>query len=162
MTKRGEYALRAVLHLATHDGVCRTEDIAQAQSIPKPFLKKIIQSLREGGLVSSMKGHRGGIVLSVSPENLSVRDVIEKVEGPIAMAEGAFIQSVAGNGSRLLNDVWRKCHQSIMEILGSYNFSDLVKQYQALVETGNARNGEGLAAFSLDPVAGLIPAGGMV
>ncbi len=161
LTKKGEYAIRAVLHLASHHGVCKTEEIAQAQSIPKPFLKKIMQSLRLAGVISSAKGQKGGIILTVAPEMLSVKDIIEKVEGPIYINEctGHEPEDCAGGEACPLHEIWAKCQERIAEVLGSYKFSDLVKRYREVLEKG--KEGEGLAAFPLPSVLGLAPMGGL-
>lgn len=127
--------MRTVFHLSFYKKVCITGDIATAQQIPVAFLKKIIQSLRISGLVSSAKGKRGGIILNVSPANLSVGEVIEKVEGPIYLND-CLVNEGACTRTQVcpLHDVWVQCQQSVQKVLGSYKFSGLVDRYKELIE----------------------------
>ena len=81
-----EYALRAMIHLADHpDGVARGTEIATQEHIPKYYLEKVIRDLMRGGLVRARRGPGGGYHLARPPETISFRDVIEAVEGPIAL-----------------------------------------------------------------------------
>jgi len=60
--------------------------ISQRQAIPGRYLEQIFQRLRRAGLVSSKRGPGGGYTLSRSPAHISLRDVVEAVEGPLADA----------------------------------------------------------------------------
>jgi Rrf2 family protein len=81
-----EYALRAMIHLADNpDGVARGLEIAEQEQIPKYFLEKVIRDLMHRGLVRARRGPGGGYQLARAPETISFKDIIEAVEGPIAL-----------------------------------------------------------------------------
>jgi Rrf2 family protein len=86
--RKVDYALRAAIYLATQEPQKRCSssgEIAENQMIPKKFLEKIIQDLIRNGLVKSKRGPNGGYSLARSPHEISFQDVIEAVEGPIAL-----------------------------------------------------------------------------
>ena len=135
VSMKGEYALRAVLHLAKHETVCTTEDIAKTQLIPRPFLKKIISSLRVAGLITSVKGKKGGVVLNVSPQDISFRSVLEKIEGPIFLNTCLVHKGACERDQTCpMHEVWQKCQEAIRKIMESQNFGDLVKREKQLLK----------------------------
>lgn len=87
LTRQGDYAVRVMIDLAAHVGdrpVPRTV-IQARQDVPSAYLAKIVQTLARAGLVRTQPGARGGVSLNVAPEAITVRRVIEAVEGPIAL-----------------------------------------------------------------------------
>ncbi|MBF6568442.1 MAG: Rrf2 family transcriptional regulator [Candidatus Binataceae bacterium] len=84
--RRIEYALRAMIHLADRPGgVARGLEIAESEQIPKYFLEKVIRDLMRGGLVRSHRGPGGGYELARAAEQMTFKDIIEAVEGPITL-----------------------------------------------------------------------------
>ena len=76
-----EYALRAIVIIARHDGVCCTaKRISEIAEIPAPYLSKMMRRLVLAGLVSSKRGIHGGFMLSTSPTELTIWDVVDAVE----------------------------------------------------------------------------------
>ena len=85
--RRVDYGLRAVIYLSGQDPekCCSMAEIATRQGVPRKFLEKIIQDLIRGGLIKSKRGSCGGYALARSAEEISFSDVIEAIEGPIAV-----------------------------------------------------------------------------
>ena len=76
-----EYALRAVVHLASEAPEGRTTDqIAEATRVPRAYLSKVLQNLRRAGIVRSQRGLGGGMTLTKSPEALTILEVVNAVE----------------------------------------------------------------------------------
>jgi Rrf2 family transcriptional regulator, nitric oxide-sensitive transcriptional repressor len=76
-----EYALRAVVHLASEAPDARTtEQIAQATLVPRAYLSKVLQALARGGVVLSTRGLGGGMSLVKTPEELTILEVVNAVE----------------------------------------------------------------------------------
>lgn len=76
-----EYALRAVVFLAMHEGKSfTTSEIAQATRVPMAYLSKVLQTLSRGGIVLSQRGLGGGFTLAQEPETLSVLEVVDAVD----------------------------------------------------------------------------------
>lgn len=87
VSRRVDYALRAAINLArqTPGRASSVGEISQQEAIPKKFLEKIIQDLIHAGIVVSRRGAHGGYTLARDPNEISFRDVMEAVEGPIAL-----------------------------------------------------------------------------
>ena len=76
-----EYALRAVVHLASESPTCQTTDqIAARTLVPKSYLSKVLQGLCRAGIVHSQRGLGGGMTLVKTPEKLTILDVVNAVE----------------------------------------------------------------------------------
>lgn len=76
-----EYALRAVVHLASEAPEGRTTDqVAVATRVPRAYLSKVLQSLRRARLVQSRRGIGGGMTLTKSPAQITILDVVNAVE----------------------------------------------------------------------------------
>jgi Rrf2 family protein len=76
-----EYALRAMVHLASEAPEARTTDqIAAATLVPRSYLSKVLQSLVRKGLVQSQRGIGGGITLVKRPDELTILEIVNAVE----------------------------------------------------------------------------------
>ncbi len=78
-----EYAIRALTHLAVHgnDRPIQVKEIAEAERIPRHFLAKILNQLTYKGLVRALRGPGGGFLLTMPPNELYVKDVVEAIDG---------------------------------------------------------------------------------
>jgi Rrf2 family protein len=80
-SQTAEYALRAVVYLASQEGAAQTtQQIAEATRVPAGYLSKVMQSLTRAGLVHSQRGLHGGFTLAHPTDELTVLDVIEAVD----------------------------------------------------------------------------------
>ena len=120
VSRKVDYALRAVIHLANeeaNDRACSVAQIAQRERIPRQFLEKIVQQLIHKGLVRSRRGPHGGYVLGRAPEDMTFRDVIEAVEGPISLNvcvgdhPDCFLLGACG-----MNRIWAEGQRRVMDL----------------------------------------------
>ena len=89
ISREADYATRIIYHLS-HLGPhqrATAKSIAKTQKIPLSFLAKIIKRLALAGLINIYRGAQGGSSLARQPSDISVRDVVEAIEGPIVMHE---------------------------------------------------------------------------
>ena len=76
-----EYALRAIVTIAQHEGQpCTAQKISEITQVPAPYLSKLMQGLVRGGIVNSQRGLHGGFVLVQKPTKLTIWDVVDVVE----------------------------------------------------------------------------------
>jgi Rrf2 family nitric oxide-sensitive transcriptional repressor len=76
-----EYALRAIVTIALHDGhPCTAQQISKITQVPAPYLSKLMQGLVRSGLASSQRGLHGGFVLTKEPAELTMWEVVDAVE----------------------------------------------------------------------------------
>lgn len=85
LSRKADYALRGVRHLATlpKGKLGSINSIAEAESVPREFLAKILKDLTRSGILVSYQGVTGGYRLSRVAKEISYLDVIEAIEGPI-------------------------------------------------------------------------------
>src|SRR5436189_6347239 len=123
-----DYAVRAGAELAAAAGTgpVKGERIAQAQDIPLKFLENILLDLKHAGLVQSQRGAEGGYWLSLSPEEISLAEVIRAVEGPIANVRGLRPEQVEYAGTAApLRDVWIAVRANLRAVLEVVTLADL-------------------------------------
>jgi len=90
-TNRTDYAIRALIHLANHEGArVKAADIGAAMDIPTGFLQQVLQELQRARLVSSRPGPAGGYQLARAPEEITILEIVETLEGPIETSECAL------------------------------------------------------------------------
>lgn len=86
MTKKGEYALRALLALSLvyDQKTLSLREISEQEDLPVKFLEQIMMVLKRNDLVQSVKGKHGGYSLSRPPEEITLGEVIRVIDGPLA------------------------------------------------------------------------------
>ena len=85
LTREADDALRIVWLLAKQGARMDTTSIAEQTAVPPKFALKILRKLTLGGVVASQRGKNGGYRLSRAPDSISVRSVIELIDGPVAL-----------------------------------------------------------------------------
>ena len=86
ITLESDYALRILTAMAGYDGVTDAKTISEDTSVTIRFTLKILHKLVQGNLVQSFKGVNGGYKLKCQPEEITLKTVIELIDGPIAIA----------------------------------------------------------------------------
>ncbi len=86
ISTKGRYALRMLVDLAEHKekGYIALKDIAQRQEISKKYLEQIVPMLHNAGILRTNRGFQGGYALAVSPDKLTVGDILRITEGSLA------------------------------------------------------------------------------
>jgi len=86
ITKKGEYAMRALVDLALNykKDLRQIQDIVREEDIPERFLEQILLVLKNAGFVQSKRGVSGGYFLNKPPDEISLGDVIRLIDGPLA------------------------------------------------------------------------------
>jgi len=122
-----DYAARAILDLAQRYGAgpIHSSEIAQRQRIPESFLEQIMTALRKAGIVHSSRGPRGGHYLALPPHDISLRAVVEAVEGPMGCSPD---QPDTASACGVLRDVWCELDNAYGEWLGQMTFDLLVER----------------------------------
>lgn len=90
VSTRGDYACRALLSLTLHGQPgtpTSVRDIAERTGLPQPYLEQILLALKGAGLVKSKRGVGGGYVLSRSPDEITLAQVVSAVDGPIVVGD---------------------------------------------------------------------------
>src|SRR5690242_5986690 len=87
LTRAADYATRVMVHLAQLPSGTRAslQALAEAVDVPEQFLSKVLQMLGRNRLIHSQRGAAGGFALAADPEQVSLLEVVEAVEGPIRL-----------------------------------------------------------------------------
>lgn len=131
LTRKGEYAIRGIIYLARQapGKISLISEIAEATEAPQTFLAKIFQSFAKIGIVNSYRGTGGGFTLGRTPSAITLREVVEAVEGPILpnrclLGKGSCAKDAECN----VHPVWRKVQGQVVEILDSVTIEELARQ----------------------------------
>lgn len=131
LTRAGEYAVRCVLYLASRGTgeVCNRKKIAETMDIPDQFLGKIAQQLAHARLIEIIQGSKGGLRLLVSPDRISLLDVVEAVIGEIFLNDCILRpESCDGSNACAAHTVWEKARDQLRETLRQATFSKLLEE----------------------------------
>jgi Rrf2 family protein len=95
LSKKGEYALRALVCLAAPEApaMLSIQEIARRERIPKKFLEQVLLALNKAGIVQSIRGKAGGYALRGMPAAITLGDIVRAVDGPVAPLPCAAAQT---------------------------------------------------------------------
>lgn len=130
ITRQADYAVRAVLYLATIEphGRATTAQIAHEQHIPPTFLAKIISQLSAAGVVRAIRGANGGVALAHPADEITLLEIVEAIDGPITLNSCLNDPtSCPLNGDCPVCNVWREAQDSLTAYLRATNFGMLAR-----------------------------------
>ena len=127
ITRETDYAIRCMNYLTrTYGSVTMMDQISREMCIPRTFLAKIVQKLVRAGIVRSYRGVKGGVDLASHPRKNTLLDVVEAVEGPVAMNVCAVDPKGCGFSSTCaIHPVWVEVRKKVENVLRNKNFADL-------------------------------------
>jgi len=146
LTRRGDYGVSAIYHIAQYPKgyFISIEEISIKTKIPKPYLSKILQDLCRGGILLSRRGTGGGFALARSIQEISLKNIIDVVEGKICIVSclNAADQCVRADGCPIA-PFWGEVQGFMDELIGSITVEDLVnqeKRQKMLLQLETCRN----------------------
>lgn len=130
LSKKADYALMAMKHLAEHadHGSCSAKDVAEAYAIPPEALAKILQRLARAGLLHSQHGMNGGYTLARPAHEISAYEVIRVIDGPLFITSCITVRGECDQTERCtIREPLRKVNQSIEEVLKKIRIADMAE-----------------------------------
>jgi len=128
LTKKADYGLMAMKHLAEHadSGACSAKDVAEAYGIPPEALAKILQKLAKAGLLHSQHGMNGGYTLARDAGLITAFEVIRAIDGPLFITSCISVRGECGQSNRCtIREPLRRVNQSIEEVLKRITISEM-------------------------------------
>jgi Rrf2 family protein len=119
ISRKAEHAVRALLDLALHappSGSVRSSEIARRTGVPENFLDAILLDLRKAGLVSSKRGPDGGHWLARDPSRVTVRAIVEAIDGSLAGARQRTRRAET-SADACLRALWERAEQAVSGVL---------------------------------------------
>jgi Rrf2 family protein len=137
LSTKGRYGVKAMFELALHYGEVdpvAIKVIAENQDISESYLEQLFGTLRKAGLITSTRGAQGGYFLSRPPEEITVADILNVLEGPIEVSECLMDDEAPCSkmnycATRLL---WQKISDSINHVINSTTLQDMVNDYDQM------------------------------
>jgi Rrf2 family protein len=134
LSKKADYALIAMKHLARHSGTASTSarEIAEQYDIPIELMAKVIQRLVRIGLLVSTQGTRGGYALSRPSGLITVADVIQAIDGPLTVTACSTDKiDCEQYGKCSIRDPLWQIKERIVEALGTVTIAEMASDQVA-------------------------------
>jgi Rrf2 family protein len=138
LTKKADYALMAMKHLAEHagDGSLSAKDVSAAYGIPPEALAKILQRLAKAGFLQSQHGTNGGYTLARPAHTISAFEVIQAIDGPLFITSCITVRGECGQSDRCnIREPLRKVNDSIEGVLKRIKISHMREETDEEVGT---------------------------
>ena len=128
-----EYGLRCLLQMArnNNEGSITILELGEKEDLSRAYIAKIMRRLRLGGLVRSTRGQKGGYRLVREPKDISIRQILEVLDGELFSDE--FCGKFSGNGELCVHTVdcsirslWKTLNSKVGNFLDGYHLSDLM------------------------------------
>ena len=131
LSTRTKYGTQLLLHLALNrkKRIVSLHEIAELENISEKYLSKIIIPLRQAGLVKSVRGAHGGYVLVKEPAKITLKDIIELLDGKIEIMKNLKTNNDQVGVKDTADFFWKDINSKIVKIFISINLADLVKKY---------------------------------
>ncbi|MBW6464256.1 MAG: Rrf2 family transcriptional regulator [Firmicutes bacterium] len=130
ITKKAEYAVIILAELASHPkgAIVTSKEIAEKRLISVNLVVQLLSLLKEAGWTSGTRGPSGGIRLVADPAAITLKDVIEKVDGPIGITRCLFSDKPCGDRTHCsLRGIWSKAQQSMLDVLEEATIQELAQ-----------------------------------
>ena len=133
LSTRAQYGTRALLDIALHGGKgpVLLRDIAQREQISPMYLERLIAPLVAAGIMRSARGARGGFWLAKPPQEIRLSEVIQLLEGSIALVECINNPGVCSRSAFCASrDVWEELEKAMSGVLETTTLQDLVERHK--------------------------------
>jgi Rrf2 family protein len=139
---KSEYALRALVEMAGYNDhqPVGVKEIALRQGIPERFLEQQITVLRKAGIIKSQRGAQGGVSLARSPEDITVFEVIEALEGPlteVSCTSNGGIAECTRNSKCAVQDLWCQLGSAVESVLKGITLKGLASRQKHYNQKAN-------------------------
>jgi Rrf2 family protein len=134
LSKKADYGLIALKHLAMHNGFgsCSASDIADIYKMSTPLMAKVLQKLAKSGLVAARHGSTGGYTLARPASAISALDVIRAIEGPLFITSCVTSRGACDVTTTCsIREPLRRVNDSILEVLGKVTISQMTDEAPA-------------------------------
>ncbi len=130
LTKKADYGLIAMKHLAEHagQGACSAKDLAETYGIPQEALAKILQKLVRGKLLISQHGINGGYLLARDPRSITAFEVIKAIDGQLFITSCIKVDGECDQSPRCtVREPLRMVNESIQQVLERISIADMAR-----------------------------------
>jgi len=133
LSTRSRYGVRMMFEFALkfNQGPVFLKDVATMQGISFKYLSKLVIPLKSAGLLQSVRGANGGYMLAKHPSEITIRMIVEKLEGDVSLVECTENPNVCRrNADCVARTIWKKADDAIMQVLDGITLQDMVDDYK--------------------------------
>lgn len=132
LSTRGRYGLRALVDLAANagEGTASLVQTARRQKLSLNYLEQVFASLRRAGIVTTVKGAGGGYALARDMDEITVKEVIEALEGEFSIADQAAGIREDEVQSAIRSLLWDEIDRQVEKLLAGRTLGSLVREYE--------------------------------
>jgi len=117
------------LALCHGKGPILLKDIAKREGISEGYLEHLLPPLKASGLINSRRGARGGYSLSKAPSEITLKEIVQTMEGSLSPAECVDAPGVCKRVDFCVTrDIWKELGEKISQTLGSVTLKDMVER----------------------------------
>lgn len=137
VSSKTDYALKTLVDMGIHqeDGAIPVGDMARRQAIPQKFLEQILLLLKNAGIVNSMRGVKGGYILSTKPSQISLATVVAVTERDLLSKKSQQLEvgkEPQSASEQLLSEIWDEISDCIQQRLESITIEDICERLKEL------------------------------
>lgn len=135
LSTRGRYGTRLMLELAKNygEGPISMSDISRNQNIPIKYLEQLIIPLKKAKLINSVRGPKGGHLLSKAPDKINVWDILNLLETKLSFVDCLTDKSLCENSSDCpIRPVWGKAFRSMVKYFKETSLKDVLSSSESL------------------------------
>ena len=140
ISTKGRYGLRILMDLALNQSEKPRliRDIAKSQQISEKYISRLVIALRKAGMIRSVRGVNGGFHIAKKPEDITLLDVIEVMEGPLSIVDCVSAPKRCKISENCApREVWCKLNEDIRDLMRGTTLADVLASY----DRQNALNG---------------------
>lgn len=139
ISAQGRYALRALVDLAVNakDSALPLREISERQNISERYLEQIFARLKKADLIKSVRGAYGGYLLTRPPEEITVKDIMQVIEGRLAPEVEPEKHSEEELYQQMAQELWTKMESNLYQLLESITLADLKERTLELRKENN-------------------------
>jgi Rrf2 family transcriptional regulator, cysteine metabolism repressor len=133
LSSKSEYALLALIELSLRHSQkepLQIRQIAEQQGIPDRYLEQLLATLRRSGIVKSLRGAKGGYLLSREPWQITLLEVVKCIDG-FERASDATTAQLKTTESLVVRELWQTVQDAAEQVLAKHTLQDLVEQRNA-------------------------------
>ena len=131
LSTRGRYGVRLMFDLALHkgNGPVALRDVAERQEISEKYLSNIIPPLKNAGLVKSVRGAQGGYILAKDPRDVTLKDILLVLEGPMCLVECTDQPRVCNRADEcLVREIWSEVSRRMLDAFDAFTLESMVER----------------------------------
>ena len=138
LSTKGRYGLRALVDLAANEAgeAVSLAQTAKRQKLSLNYLEQVFGMLRRAGIVVGVKGSNGGFRLARSMDDITVKEILDALEGKFSIADGAGEDTQDPVQNALRDLLWDEIDRKINQFLREKTLGSLVREYRRNLEKG--------------------------